>query len=375
MTWMIIRTIFYIMIAASIWIAAQFHIATELKEQMYQAPKNVLFINDEINNDPKNISQLYDDRFSSIQKKLLQKFSPIERKYSGTQLFPFSSIQSALEVVENTNIRIIKIANGVYEESLILPENITLIGSGETIIYSDPLTHRYTLHTNENNHLVNLTISGGKYAVVIPYDTSVIFERVIFSNAKNYGVLMEQKERINETPDGTEIIIYEYFDKTEEELASMPLVIFNECTVKHNGKQGMYLRDGRVLIKNSHVIENGEEGIDLHPHMHAQIINTESSHNGESGFETEIYDNIITIENSVFDNNVKNGIALITSHGTGSILIKNSTITNNQKYGIRCAIHKSRPRSPRPFFQAVIKEENNIFENNTERYASECFSF
>jgi hypothetical protein len=100
--------------------------------------------------------------------------------------------------------------------------------------------------------------------------------------------------------------------------------------------------------------------------------------NGESGLETEIYDNIVTIKDSVFTNNVKSGLAFLTSLGTGKITLINVKSVNNAQFGMRCAVHKNRPAYPRPFFQTVIdwEDSNNIFENNLRRnIAKECYTF
>ena len=375
MLWTIIRTIIYILIAASTWLGVQFYIAKDLKDAMYTPPEKYLFVDQAVAQGSYK-EELYDERFSQTQKALLRKFSPIEQIYNGTPLFPFTTIQDALDKMDESNIRMVKISNGIYEEILTLPENTALIGSGDTVIHSDPLLAEKTITVNNNTSLVNLTVSGGKHTIFIPYNISALFDRVIVSGAKDFGVKMESKNR-PDTPEGEEEpVIYEYYEKTEKELSQMPLLKFTNCTITKSGNQGMYLRDGRVEIHNSQIIENGEEGIDLHPHMHVIITNTESSRNGESGLETEVYDNTVIIKNSIFDQNIKNGIALITSHGLGKIIIEKNTITNNARFGIRCAVHKTKPESPRPFFQYVTTEIDNVFENNMEgNHASDCYDF
>ncbi|MEA3323136.1 MAG: right-handed parallel beta-helix repeat-containing protein, partial [Patescibacteria group bacterium] len=270
------------------------------------------------------------------------------------------------------------IAPGTYNELLTLPDNIILYGPHDVTISQETVPHINTLTTGNNTKLINLTISGGNNSVLIPYNTSVTFLNTIISHANDFGVKMEKKKRA-QTPSGKKATVtYEIFDKTNDEIADMPLVRFSNVTITKNDDQGMYLRDGRVEIINSKVIENGEEGIDLHPHMHTTIKNTVASNNGESGLETEIYDNVVTIENSTFTDNIKNGVAFLTSMGIGDITLTNNIITNNAKFGMRCAVHKNRPKKPRPFFQSVIswKDGNNTFENNFKRnIASECYTF
>ncbi|MEN8252034.1 MAG: right-handed parallel beta-helix repeat-containing protein [Patescibacteria group bacterium] len=356
MFWLIFRSIIYILIFASIWYGGQFYIAQELSKGLQKTSPNTVFVDGQVTKN--NLAS------ANIQ--------------NGSFTYPFETIVQAIESAQKNGQRDIIIKSGTYEEILVLPEDITLFGEGEVIIKQNPESLINTITTNNNVNLLNITVSGGKVAVLVPYNTSAKFVNTTFSDASDFGVKMENKERprAQKDEDGKEIAVYELFDKTDEELENLPLVRFNNVIITKNRDQGMYLRDGHVEIIDSHIIENGEEGIDLHPHMYVKITNTESSNNGESGLETEIYDNIVIIENSTFDNNIKNGIALITSNGVGDITVSNSTITNNKRFGIRCAVHKNKPKKPRPFFQSVITKSNNNISNNEEGDISErCLTF
>ncbi len=370
-----LRIFIYIVIAGIIWLGVQWHIAIDLKKHMYIAPEKALFVDQTVDTDAYRES-LYDTRFSAVQKFLLRTFSPITQAHNGTPLFPFLTIHDALDAIDATGIRTVAIKNGTYEETLTLPENTILVGSGHTIIHSNPHTLQSTLTTSNGAYVANIHITGGQYAVLIPHGTAATFDRVTFADAGRFGVKMASKKR-SKTPDGEkEPVIYEYYKKTADDIARMPRVQFINCTITNNDNQGMYLRDGRVEIHNSRITHNGEEGIDLHPHMHVTITNTDASYNGESGLESEIYDNIIHISQSTFTHNIKNGIGLITSHGVGDVTIDNTTITDNARYGTRCAVHKNKPKKPRPFFQSVMHETNNHYAKNAEgNYSTHCMKF
>lgn len=356
MLWLIFRTTLYISMFTLIWYGGQFFVSSELNKGLHETSPYAIFVDQKISED-------------EIRSK----------QQNGSFTYPFSRIETALSAVTERNISTIIIAPGTYNELLTLPDGITLYGSGNDVIISqETIPHVNTLTTGNNTKLINVTISGGNNTVFIPYNTSVTFLNTIISHANDFGVEMGKKKRPDTPPGEKATVVYEIFDKTDEEIADMPLVRFSNVTITENDNQGMYLRDGRVEIINSTVTKNGEEGIDLHPHMHTKIVNTVASRNGESGLETEIYDNIVTIENSTFNNNIKNGVAFITSMGIGDITLINNTITNNAKFGMRCAVHKNRPKKPRPFFQSTIswKDGNNIFENNFERnIAGECYTF
>ncbi len=353
MFWLIFRIIIYISLFGAIWYGGQFYVSQELSQGLHETSPHVIFVDQKI----------------SENKDML-------REQNGSITYPFATISSAISSATERNISTIIIFPGTYKEIITLPENITLYGDTNEVTLLNESPRLFTLTTNKNTKIINLTISGGDNTVIIPYNTNATFINTTISNAHDFGVLMQKKERIKTLPGEKAAVTYEIFDKSDIEIASMPLVRFSDVTVTKNDNQGMYLRDGRVEIVNSEIIENGEEGIDLHPHMHVIISNTNASNNGESGLETEIYDNIVTITNSTFNNNIKNGVAFLTSMGIGDITLTENTILNNQKFGIRCAVHKNRPKKPRPFFQSTITRENNLIKNNTEANVSEpCFTF
>ncbi len=377
MYWLIFRIFIYIIICVGMWYGGQFYSARETFTAISMPPTTTVFVDQNINTNP-HPATIYFEHYDVITHKLLSLAHAPELTdiHTGTNLFPYITITDALAYAQKMHIPIVTVSSGIYNESFIVPDHIALLGQENVTISYDPLSLQNVIQTGDHSTLYNLHISGGQNAIMIPYNTSAAILNVTASDADDFGVLMGKSDRAPIIDDSNEPIPYEYYELSEEEINMLPHVYFRDVTIAHNKNQGMYLRDGRVTIENSHIIENGEEGIDLHAHMLVFISYTESLRNGESGLETEIYDNIVTITNSVFDGNIKNGIGFNTSYGVGDMIIKNSTITNNQQYGIRCARHTVYPDKPRPFFQSVITETNNIIENNAERNISApCFLF
>lgn len=349
MKWIFFRSILYICISTSAWYASQYFISRNLQQTLEAISPHAVFVD--------------------------QKAS-INHLHTGSITYPFTTVNEALTAAHNSHISLVIVAPGIYHEKIILPDHTTLFGQGDVTITQEKIRFLDVVQTSDHSTLLNVTITGGDRAIKIPYNTSTKIINVTASDANDYGIFMEQKERESVKIYSDADIPYEYFQLTEEKIEQLPHVRFRNILVTRNQKQGMYLQDGRVTIENSHITQNGEEGIDLHPHMIATIINTDASHNGESGLETEIYDNIVTITQSTFTHNTKNGIGLITSHGVGDITIQDSIITNNATFGIRCARHKNSPDKPRPFFQSVITELDNTIGDNAGGNISEpCFLF
>jgi hypothetical protein len=355
MFWLTFRIIIYIIIFTGIWYGGSFYVAQKLITQLQQTSSHAIFVD-------KNIS----------------KSNFLSNNQNGAFAFPFATISSALQSAKEKNIDTIIIAPGIYEEKLELPENIILSAAHENVVIIKKETNSYTLKTNNNTKILNIDIFGARNTVIIPHNTSTTFINSMIANAHDFGIKMEKKKRPPILPGQNKSIVYEILEKTKDEISEIPLVRFNNVIIAKNDNQGMYLQDGRVEIINSKIIKNGEEGIDLHPHMFVTILNTNSSFNGESGLESEVYDNIVTIENSTFKNNIKSGVAFLTSLGTGNITLTNIKSINNAQFGMRCAVHKNRPAYPRPFFQSTVnwQDPNNIFENNLRRnIATECYTF
>lgn len=352
MNWIIVRIFIYSLVGVGIYFWSHNYIENELTQELQKPITGIIFVD-------QNNSQATE---------------------TGSLNYPFKTINSALNYRKENdlkNLSTIIIAPGTYEEIIEVPQNTTLFGNTENdkkinIINSNPANN--TLTANNNTNLINLNITGGRYTIFIPYNTKTTIINSIISDAAKFGLVMNKNEnKEGYTDENREESI---INESIEELEKLPLVRFSRSTVQGSDDQGMYLKDGHIEIINSKIINNGEEGIDLHPHMYAKIINNQITENGESGIESEIEDNILMIEDNQIDNNIKNGIGLLTAHGVGKIVIKNNSIQGNQRFGIRCARHTDPPDEPRPFFASTIEHKDNTIENNVEgSFAEPCYKF
>ncbi|MCK4635607.1 MAG: right-handed parallel beta-helix repeat-containing protein [Candidatus Moranbacteria bacterium] len=300
---------------------------------------------------------------------------------TGSINYPFQTIQEALNKRNEKSLEknwTIIISNGEYQEVLIIPKNTTLIGEinkeKKVNINNPNIEISNTITVSNNTNLINLNINNGHIGIYIPFNTATKIINTNISNCSKYGLKMEATENREyyENEIAKEVIL----NKTKKELEKLPLVRISHSIIQSSRKQGLYLKDGHIEIENSKIINNGEEGIDFHPHMYAKIKNNEIISNGESGVESEIEDNILIIENNKIENNLRSGIALLTAEGIGEITIKNNSIKNNERFGIRCARHKSPPKKVRPFFSSVIKHKDNVIKNNTEGdFSLDCSNF
>lgn len=259
---------------------------------------------------------------------------------------PFKTINLALDFTkENRSFKIIRVRKGVYEETLILPENIIISGEtdgkGKILTSIRPLVARgeKTIIANNNNRLLRLSIEDGKYNLYIPKDkTRVILSECKIAKASKWGIY------------------------NEEHTTNTPTLDIVKTLVTENKRQGAYLQKSTVTITDSAFIKNGEEGIDLHVGMNTFIQNVEVIENLEGGLETEIGNIDLVIQNSKFIGNGSSGINLQSFEEDSVVEILNNTIEKNTDFGIRCALHAP---IKSPYFKRMVGiSDDNIFREN-----------
>jgi hypothetical protein len=297
---------------------------------------------------------------------------------------PFKTISAAIEQARATNgPDTVIVAAGTYEEFFRLPASTTLIGDGRdrTFIVNPDANENYTIYLEDGTSLLNLTVRSGKHPLFIPAHTKTSVHGVTVEDGNTHGIFTEPSTRIT-FPEYEEAIGKNTEKKNAlpqesyDVLAQLPPVMFSDVTVQNNDRQGLYLQDARVVLQNSIVQDNGEEGIDLHPDMHATIRDNDVRNNGESGLESEIQNNSVLIENNVFARNGTNGVAFNSAAGIGDMTLVGNTIKDNDNYGIRCVRQEDPPSEPRPFFPTLIDQRENIFEDNGDGdFSFHCSEF
>ncbi len=271
--------------------------------------------------------------------------------HNGSFEHPFTSIQQALAFkIEHQAFDILFVHPGEYIESLVLPDNITMIGRSDGVVIKNPEgPHGKTIIPGKQTVLINLTITDGNYGIYIPKDIGpVTLFKCTIQFSDKWGIYNEKHE--------------------QTEMTKLSLI---ESIVTKSARQGLYLQKGTFYMHNSKVNENGEEGIDLHAEMNSEIKNSQIIANGEGGLETELGNITLTIENCAIQKNGSSGINIQSFGDDSRVLIKNSIIGNNQDFGIRCALH-SKIKSP--YFSRMMKIDidNRIFENGKARIDPNC---
>ena len=265
----------------------------------------------------------------------------VDKNYSGTdedgsEKKPFKNIAKALEEA-GTKKNKIYVRNGTYKEQVVLLGKTELYGQdrNKTVIQSDNFSE--TVMIKGNNKLKNITVSGGRSAVVFYGEGSL--EDCLIKNASRKGIDLTEKS-----------------GKVE----------IKDSKITGNGK-GIYAQKGRtIVILDSEFSDNTEEGIDIREKVSGTISGNYIAKNGEPGIEIVVGSSDVIIRNNRIEKNKTSGIATqfyASAPKTGQVKITKNTISRNGAYGIRCSA-PSGGKIPANYWNDSLDVTDNKIENN-----------
>ncbi|MBU2025754.1 right-handed parallel beta-helix repeat-containing protein [Patescibacteria group bacterium] len=244
----------------------------------------------------------------------------------GTSDHPYNTITEALNAAQAGNT--IFINNGTYSENIEVPREVELYGENRSNVVIDGGNgddQGITVKLNHKTKLKKLTIQGGYTGVKVPEKAGVTLNKVTIKDAKNDGVILEGSGATRKN------------DKYERE--------FKDCDIEDNGARGMHIYKSRVVIDDSEVTDNEEEGVDLRKGVKATIKGSTIKGNDEGNIEFKIDKVSLKIKNNKISNAGSSGLAAQSYQGIGGkIFITDNKIKNNKKYGLRCAVEHKKPR-------------------------------
>lgn len=114
-------------------------------------------------------------------------------------------------------------------------------------------------------------------------------------------------------------------------------LILTNSTITNNVK-GIYVKKGgKLIIINSVIAFNKEEGIDLRENTTALIQGNQIYLNGESGIETETDGVDVVVKNNWIKYNLTRGVAVQYRRGIGGeVVLINNDISMNWKSNLKC---------------------------------------
>jgi hypothetical protein len=271
----------------------------------------------------------------------------------GNKALPFNTITEGLNKAISGEL--ICIASGTYKESLTIPENVSLKGSGtgKTIIKGTDNSF-YAIQTSHGVNLSGFTLAIEETAnintgIYVPPETGVNIKKVEVNGADNYCFFFEG---------GGATKTDDIYDR------------YLEHSIASNCRKGVRLEKSQDFYGEALLIENHkEEGADIRMKSGKFYIkNSEARNNGESGFEIETGPKI-KIEDTLSENSDRSSGFSFQYYGAkNDITLKNSKAYNNNDYGVKCDNKEDTIDWP-----DILTLISNVIKGNKEgAYSSTC---
>lgn len=230
----------------------------------------------------------------------------------GTETNPYNTISEATSAVSSLALtnRKIYVADGLYEERVVLPESSALYGQSEAgVIIKN--TSGASVTMQNNTILSNVSVVGGSFGVVVKYNATI--ENCLISGFGSIGI--------------------------NAEAGNYSITISNSSIFNGRGK-GIYIQKNRdVNISNNNVYNNKGEGIDLRNSLSGSVKNNKVYDNSEGGIEVIVGGADLSISSNKLSSNKSSGLAFQyykDFKGSGKIKVKKNSLKSNKNYGISC---------------------------------------
>lgn len=272
-----------------------------------------------------------------VEKNGAKVVTNIDDTSDGHKNNPYQSITKALE----NNCSTIVVGDGVYDESLVLNENVLLRGSNK-----ENVMIKGSVMMHDGSKLRRVTVDSVD-GIDIAENARCEVDAIRVINAK---------EGIETTAGGT------------------LKVVDSDITLN---KKGIYIqKNGQIVIFNTAIHDNSEEGLDIRAYVRGDVINNNIYNNGESGIEVIVAKNELNIFNNSIKGNDAHGIApqyYTDFPDLGNMNIENNVIGQNSKYGMNCkAPSGGKGKTTGYWAQSMTLSANTIFENAEKDFASAC---
>ncbi len=239
---------------------------------------------------------------------------------NGTREYPWKTITKALDYINEHKLKKKKIyiAGGTYTESITLKYSVKLYGRDKksTIINAEGKRNAVNF-VSTSSSLKNMTIKKAEATnIIIDKKSKATITDCKIEKAGKFGIEVKKSSSANK---------YKFTLKNSE--------------VSESGSQGLYIEKRKISIGDNEIADNDEEGIDLHNKVRGTISGNDIHGNKESGIEAILSGVSLNIKNNHITKNHTHGITIqvYSTKKKGKVKLKNNTLKDNRKYGIRYA--------------------------------------
>ncbi len=256
---------------------------------------------------------------------------------NGSKSHPYKTITKALEHAGDGDD--IHVANGEYKENIHLREGRELYGESrdKVIIKADDDDYE-VVDLDHDTKIDKVTIKGGEYGVRVGgNERASIVDCVIKDNDED-GVLLEES-------------------KTDDKYK----VSITDSVIKDNGRNGIYSAKRRLVLIDTEVVNNESDGVDIEAGSRVWLEKNHLKNNDGSGLKLTLDGSEIWTDDNSFSENEREGVEINAYGGTGRIDLHDSSIHNNDRWGI--AKVQRGNFSSSIWSGLTVREDNRIYDN------------
>ncbi len=232
-------------------------------------------------------------------------------KMDGSEDYPFNKIQDAINLASDKK-KDVFIKEGVYEENLRLWEKIELTGEKRgkvVIIAKDKDEPVITMYNDSEIH--KLTLMKGKYGVRVKGGSAVKISKCDIIQNKEDGI----KAHAAKVKEKYQLEIYDSY-------------------ISQNGKNGIYSERRKIVLEDTLIEDNDKDGIEVDKGSQVYIKQSRFKSNDGDGGKFYIDQSNITIKESTFRDNKREGLEIRAEGQNGSIYLEFVKFYNNKRWGI-----------------------------------------
>lgn len=232
-------------------------------------------------------------------------------KEDGSKDHPYKTISQALDKAKSKAE--IHVSKGEYKENLTLKNGIRLLGENkDNTIIKAKKDKWATVFFKENAEIDGFTIKDGKKGVLVEKNIKANIINCIVKNNRGEGIYIEG----NNTKKSNQVVV-------------------SKAIIKNNGHSGiMSVGARRVVIVDSEIIGNKNDGIDLAKGTSAWIAGNSIKDNKGSGLKLIVDNSDIWTKSNSIRKNKREGAEVSFYGGAGRIDFAKSKIVDNDRYGI-----------------------------------------
>lgn len=271
---------------------------------------------------------------------------------NGSASYPWKTIQATLDHIESHGLegKTVYIKDGTYRESIEITNGAKLFGQGESLTIID---------ANGKNNAVKFSSTGSE------------LKNISVKNADSTNIVVDKKSKVAITNCKIENAGKYGIEVKESSTASKYQFTLKSSEVSGSRKQGLYISRRKISVSGNDILDNDEEGMDIHSGAKGAVSGNSIRSNGESGIEAMLAGANLKIKNNDVKSNRTQGITvqIYSSKKKGKVTISRNTIKNNRKYGIRVAnyTHSLGPAKFKEFAEKYIKLSKNKISGNGKK--------